>query len=249
MGPRSAPARARLRSTHSGMTEAMSDPPEALDITDELIAERRSRRPGRSPRRHAPAGWRSHHHLPSTTFSHWTGQHRVLDARCRCSWHDGLRDRRPHTCSSRRPCGPTTSAACSSGALFMLGAGYALIQGRAHPRRLPLPQLVGARARRSVDAALYLALLYFPGLDGLLPPDLTIDYADALLDALVNADHGHRVDGPTWSPRCKHRHASRRYARLLIDPGGLRDAPEEPLRDAVEPVALCHEPRSSSGWR
>lgn len=76
------------------------------------------------------------------------------------------------------------------GALFMLGAGYALMRG-VHIRADFIYRLWSVRAQGAVDLCLYL-ILYFPGM--LLFFWTSTDYA---LDAWTS---GERLDDTAWRP-------------------------------------------------
>jgi len=138
----------------------MAEPPEEeipddLDITDELIAERRGGEPGHMPDDMEP--WMAKTITTIDVFSLWTG--RIV-------------------CWLTIPLllamvyevyvfvAPTMWAYDISrmlyGALFMLGAAYALSRG-VHIRADFLYRNWSAKAQGTVDTALYL-LFYFPGL-------------------------------------------------------------------------------------
>ncbi len=143
--------------------------PSTLEVGDELIAERRSRRPGDLPG--DMPRWMARTITAIDWFSHWTGQ--IV-----CWLTVPLFLTMVYEIVARYLfIAPTMWAYDISrmlyGALFMLGAGYALSKG-VHIRADFLYRNWSVRAQGSVDAALYL-LLYFPGLAVFLWT--TIDYA------------------------------------------------------------------------
>ena len=149
--------------------EELEVDPSELEVGDELIAERRSRRPGDLP--DDMPRWMARIITGIDWFSHWIGQIvcwitvpmflvMVYEVVARYAF-----------------VAPTMWAYDISrmlyGALFMLGAGYALSKG-VHIRADFLYRNWSVRAQGTVDAALYL-LLYFPGLAVFLWT--TTDYA------------------------------------------------------------------------
>ncbi len=139
-------------------SEAHAPDPSELEVGDELIAERRSRRPGDLP--DDMPRWMARVITGIDWFSHWVGWTvcwitvplflaMVYEVVARYAFT-----------------APTMWAYDISrmlyGALFMLGAGYALCKG-VHIRADFLYRNWSVRAQGRVDAALYL-LLYFPGL-------------------------------------------------------------------------------------
>ena len=153
----------------SDRPEDASPDPTVLEVGDELIAERRSRRPGDLPG--DMPRWMARTITAIDWFSHWTGLivcwitvpmflTMVYEVVARYVFT-----------------APTMWAYDISrmlyGALFMLGAGYALAKG-VHIRADFLYRNWSVRAQGTVDAALYL-LLYFPGLAVFLWT--TADYA------------------------------------------------------------------------
>jgi TRAP-type mannitol/chloroaromatic compound transport system permease small subunit len=129
-----------------------------LDITDELIAERRSGAPGELPDDMAP--WMARTITAIDLFSLWVG--RIV-----CWITMPLIVAMVYEVVARYAfVAPTMWAYDISrmlyGALFMLGAGYALSRG-VHIRADFIYRTWTARNQGRVDALLYL-LFYFPGL-------------------------------------------------------------------------------------
>ena len=149
---RAPPARPR------GTTEAVSDPPENLDITDELIAERRSGEPGDLP--DDMAGWMCSVITRIDTFSLWSGRvfcWLLVPLMLAMVWEVVAR---------KLFIAPTMWAydvsRMLSGALFMVGAGYALMRG-VHIRADFLYRNWAPRRQALIDAVLYLTL-FFPAM-------------------------------------------------------------------------------------
>ena len=136
----------------------MSDAPEELDITDELIAERRSRAPGDLPG--DMAGWMRTTVTWLDTFGLWSGRvfcWLLVPLMLAMVWEVVAR---------KLFVAPTMWAYDTSrmlnGALFMIGAGYALMRG-VHIRADFLYRTWAPRRQAMVDALLYLAL-FFPAM-------------------------------------------------------------------------------------
>ena len=149
----------------TGDERAVSDIPEDLDITDELIAERRGGEPGDLP--HDMAGWMRSAITRIDTFSLWCGRifcWMLVPLMLAMVWE---------VLARKLFAAPTMWAydvsRMLSGALFLVGAGYALMRGVHHPRRLHLPELgtapAGDHRRRPVSEP-------FLSGDDLLPVDL-----------------------------------------------------------------------------
>ena len=129
-----------------------------LDITDELIAERRSSTPGQLPPDMAP--WMARTITWIDRFSLWTG-------RLVCWITIPLIFAMVYEVIARKYfVAPTMWAYDMSrfmyGALFMLGAGYALSKG-VHIRADFIYRNWSQRTQGIIDASLYI-LFYFPGL-------------------------------------------------------------------------------------
>jgi len=132
--------------------------PDELDITDELIAERRGGEPGELPDDMAP--WMAKTITAIDTMSLWVG-------RTVCWFTIPLLFAMVYEVFMRYVfVAPTMWAYDVSrmlyGALFMLGAGYALSRG-VHIRADFIYRNWSARMQGRVDTALYI-LFYFPGL-------------------------------------------------------------------------------------
>lgn len=132
--------------------------PDELDITDELIAERRSSAPGELPDDMAP--WVVRTITIVDTFSLWTG--RIV-----CWFTLPLLFAMVYEVIARYVfVAPTMWAYDISrmlyGAMFMLGAGYALSRG-VHIRADFIYRNWSDRTQGIVDTFLYL-IFYFPGL-------------------------------------------------------------------------------------
>ncbi|MCY4149362.1 MAG: TRAP transporter small permease subunit [Gammaproteobacteria bacterium] len=148
----------------------MSNDPEIseLDITDELIAERRSGGDEMPP--DMPA-WMAATIINIDRFSHWVGRIVcwLLVPMCLAMVYEVV--------ARKFFVAPTMWAYDISrmlyGALFTLGAGYALYRG-IHIRADFLYRNWSSKAQGTVDASLYL-LFYFPGL--LVFMWMSIDYA------------------------------------------------------------------------
>ena len=193
------------------------------DFTDELIAGRRAGPPGRTPGDMPP--WMAALVYRIDTASRVAG--RII-----CWMLVPLMLAMVYEVVARKLfIAPTMWAYDISrmlcGAMFMLGAGYALSKG-VHIRADFLYRNWPARRQGMVDAALYV-LFYFPG-------------AHLLRVGLVRlrrrrvdprrAQHGHRVDGAARPP--SHRDAGGGGAPSR--PGCLR-APEERPRHSHQPLA------------
>ena len=140
------------------MIQAVSDPPEELDITDELIAERRGGEPGDLP--HDMAGWMRSAITWIDTFSMWSGRifcWLLVPLMLAMVWEVVAR---------KLFIAPTMWAydvsRMLSGALFMVGAGYALMRG-VHIRADFLYRNWAPRRQALIDAVLYLSL-FFPAM-------------------------------------------------------------------------------------
>ena len=139
----------------------MSETPEEigeLDISDELIAERRAKKPGDLP--HDMSGWMRKTITWIDTFSRWVGL--IV-----CWFTIPLMAAMVYEVTARYVfVAPTMWAYDISrmlyGALFMLGAGYALSRG-VHIRADFLYRNWSPRTQGIVDASLYI-VFYFPGL-------------------------------------------------------------------------------------
>ncbi len=136
----------------------MSDAPEELDITDELIAERRNRAPGDLP--NDMAGWMRAAVTWLDMFSLWSGRvfcWLLVPLMLAMVWEVVAR---------KLFVAPTMWAYDISrmlnGALFMIGAGYALMRG-VHIRADFLYRNWAPRRQAAVDAMLYVAL-FFPAM-------------------------------------------------------------------------------------
>ena len=193
------------------MIEAVSDPPEELDITDELIAERRGGEPGDLP--DDMAGWMRSAITWIDTFSLWCGRifcWLLVPLMLAMVWEVVAR---------KLFVAPTMWAydvsRMLSGALFLVGAGYALMRG-VHIRADFLYRNWAPRRQAQVDAVLYLAL-FFPAMVFFLPDLLRLRRKGM---GTLGADHGHRVHGPAGTGA--HRHAGRR--RPADHPGRSRSS-------------------------
>ena len=136
----------------------MSDPPEQLDITDELIAERRSGAPGDLP--DDMAGWMRAAITAIDTLGLWSGRifcWLLVPLMLAMVWEVVAR---------KLFVAPTMWAYDTSrmlnGALFMVGAGYALMRG-VHIRADFIYRNWAPRGQALVDAVLYLTL-FFPAM-------------------------------------------------------------------------------------
>ena len=143
--------------------------PTKLEIADELIAERRSAEPGKLPDDMPPWMAATISHIDA--FSLWIGRVVcwMLVPLCVAMVYEVI--------ARKYFLAPTMWAYDISrmfyGALFMLGAGYALSRG-VHIRADFLYRNWPARAQGMVDTALYL-IFYFPGL--LVFMWTSVDYA------------------------------------------------------------------------
>ncbi len=166
------------------MTEQIN--PTELDITDELIAERRSADPGKLPDDMPP--WMAATIGAIDTMSATVGRVVcwMLVPMCLSMVYEVI--------ARKYFLAPTMWAYDISrmfyGALFMLGAGYALMRG-VHIRADFLYRNWSARTQGTVDAALYL-IFYFPGL--LVFMWTSIDYA------WTAVDRGERGMDTAWMP-------------------------------------------------
>jgi TRAP-type mannitol/chloroaromatic compound transport system permease small subunit len=136
----------------------MAEVPEKLDISDELIAERRGGEPGDLPSNMLP--WMRKTITILDTFSLWVGRIACLllvPLIVAMVWEVVAR---------KLFIAPTFWAYDTSrmlaGALFMLGAGYALMRG-VHIRADFLYRLWRPENQAKVDAILYI-VLFFPGM-------------------------------------------------------------------------------------
>jgi len=140
------------------MSEELEVNPDELDITDELIAERRGDGSGKLPDDMEP--WMAKVITVIDTFSLWTG-------RVACLLTVPLIFAMVYEVVARYAfIAPTMWAYDISrmlyGALFMLGAGYALSKG-VHIRADFIYRNWSARSQGMIDAVLYV-LFYFPGM-------------------------------------------------------------------------------------
>ena len=136
----------------------MAEPPKNLDISDELIAERRGGAPGVLPWDMRP--WMRSTITVLDTVSLWIG-------RIACLLLVPLMIAMVYEVVARKLfIAPTfwayDTSRMLSGALFMLGAGYALMRG-VHIRADFLYRLWRPATQARVDAVLYV-LLFFPGM-------------------------------------------------------------------------------------
>ena len=136
----------------------MSDAPEDLDITDELIAERRGGEPGDLP--DDMVGWMRSAITWLDTLSLWSGRifcWLLVPLMLAMVWEVVAR---------KLFIAPTMWAydisRMLSGALFMVGAGYALMRG-VHIRADFIYRSWSPRSQALVDAVLYVAL-FFPAM-------------------------------------------------------------------------------------
>ncbi|MEZ5930768.1 MAG: TRAP transporter small permease subunit [Alphaproteobacteria bacterium] len=136
----------------------MAETPEQLDITDELIAERRAGAPGALPWNMRP--WMRRTITLLDSFSLWVGRLACLllvPLMIAMVWEVVAR---------KLFVAPTfwayDTSRMLSGALFMLGAGYALMRG-IHIRADFLYRLWRPATQAKVDALLYI-LFFFPGM-------------------------------------------------------------------------------------
>ena len=136
----------------------MADAPQELEVADELIAERRSGDPGDLPDDMSP--WMRKTITILDTLSLWVG-------RITCFIVVPMIGAMVYEVVARKLFIAPTDWAFDisrmlSGALFMLGAGYALMRG-VHIRADFLYRLWSPKNQARVDALLYLAL-FFPGM-------------------------------------------------------------------------------------
>lgn len=160
--------------------------PGELEIADELIAERRSAPPGQLP--DDMARWMAKTITVIDTFSLWTGK--VV-----CWFLVPLCLSMVYEVFARKLfVAPTMWAFDISrmtyGAMFMLGAAYALLRG-VHIRADFLYRNWKPQTQGLVDAALYL-ILYFPGM--LVFLYMSVDYAST---AIIRAE---RSMDTAWMP-------------------------------------------------
>ena len=166
------------------MTEDIN--PDDLEVADELIAERRSTAPGELPEDMQP--WMAKTITIIDTFSLWIGKSVcwLLVPLCFAMVYEVI--------ARKFFVAPTMWAYDISrmtyGAMFMLGAGYALMRG-VHIRADFLYRNWTARTQGLVDTVLYLAL-YFPGM--LVFLYMSIDYAG------VSIIRGERGMDTAWMP-------------------------------------------------
>lgn len=159
--------------------------PSELDITDELIAERRSSGGGMPP---DMPGWMAGTIVRIDRFSHWIGRIVcwMLVPMCLAMVYEVI--------ARKFFLAPTMWAYDISrmlyGALFTLGAGYALYRG-IHIRADFLYRNWPSRVQGLIDASLYL-LFYFPGLVVFMW--MSIDYAWTAID------RGERGMDTAWMP-------------------------------------------------
>ena len=142
----------------TGDERAVSDIPEDLDITDELIAERRGGEPGDLP--HDMAGWMRSAITRIDTFSLWCGRifcWMLVPLMLAMVWE---------VLARKLFAAPTMWAydvsRMLSGALFLVGAGYALMRG-VHIRADFIYRNWAPRQQAIIDAVLYLSL-FFPAM-------------------------------------------------------------------------------------
>ena len=202
----------------------MSDIPEDLDITDELIAERRGGEPGDLPP--DMAGWMRSAITWIDTFSLWCGRifcWMLVPLMLAMVWE---------VLARKLFAAPTMWAydvsRMLSGALFLVGAGYALMRG-VHIRADFIYRNWAPRRQAIIDAVLYLSL-FFPAMIFFLSHLLRLRREGV---GALGADDGHRLDGAGGAGA--HGHAPR--CTLSHHPGDL-GAAEVHLRDAEEPVAM-----------
>jgi TRAP-type mannitol/chloroaromatic compound transport system permease small subunit len=167
------------------MTDYDIDPGK-LDISDEMIAERRSAPPGQLPDDMSP--WAAKTITIIDTTSIWIGRIvcLLLIPMCLSMVYEVI--------ARKFFIAPTMWAYDISrmtyGAMFMLGAGYALLRG-VHIRADFLYRNWSARTQGRVDTALYL-ILYFPGM--LVFLYMSVDYAAASIA------QGERSMDTAWMP-------------------------------------------------
>ena len=170
--------------THLEMAEEID--PDDLEIADELIAERRSADPDHLPEDMPP--WMSCPIRVIDKINLWVGKMVcwMLVPMCLAMVYEVV--------ARKFFVAPTMWAYDISrmlyGALFVLGAGYALLRG-VHIRADFLYRNWSPRTQGRVDAALYL-LFYFPGL--LVFLWMSIDYAWTAID------RGERGMDTAWMP-------------------------------------------------
>jgi TRAP-type mannitol/chloroaromatic compound transport system permease small subunit len=167
------------------MTDEDVDPGK-LDISDEMIAERRSAPPGQLPDDMSP--WAAKTITIIDTTSIWIGRIvcLLLIPMCLSMVYEVI--------ARKFFIAPTMWAYDISrmtyGAMFMLGAGYALLRG-VHIRADFLYRNWSPRTQGRVDTALYL-ILYFPGM--LVFLYMSVDYAAASIA------QGERSMDTAWMP-------------------------------------------------
>ena len=160
--------------------------PDDLEIADELIAERRSASPGELPDDMEP--WMAKTISFIDFFSLWTGKIvcLLLIPLCLSMVYEVI--------ARKFFVAPTMWAYDISrmayGAMFMLGAGYALMRG-VHIRADFLYRNWSPKTQGTVDTVLYL-FLYFPGM--LIFLYMSYDYART---AVIR---GERVGDTAWMP-------------------------------------------------
>lgn len=166
------------------MTEDIN--PDDLEVADELIAERRSTAPGELPGDMKP--WMAKTITIIDTTSLWIGKIVcwLLVPLCFAMVYEVI--------ARKFFLAPTMWAydisRMSYGAMFMLGAGYALMRG-VHIRADFLYRNWTARTQGLVDTVLYLAF-YFPGMAVFLY--MSVDYAG------VSIIRGERGMDTAWMP-------------------------------------------------
>ncbi len=160
--------------------------PDKLEIADELIAERRTRTPGDLP--DDMPGWMRGIITYIDTISLWVGRIVcwLLVPMCLAMVYEVI--------ARKFFIAPTMWAYDISrmfyGALFTLGAGYALLRG-VHIRADFIYRNWSERTQGMIDGTLYL-IFYFPGL--LVFMYMSIDYAWAAID------RGERGMDTAWMP-------------------------------------------------
>ena len=160
--------------------------PDDLEIADELIAERRSASPGQLPADMAP--WMAKTITLIDTTSLWTGKIVcwLLVPLCLAMVYEVI--------ARKFFLAPTMWAYDISrmtyGAMFMLGAAYALMRG-VHIRADFLYRHWSKKVQGMIDAILYITL-YFPGM--LVFLYMSFDYASV---AVLRAE---RIGDTAWMP-------------------------------------------------
>lgn len=166
------------------MTEDVN--PNDLEIADELIAERRSASPGQLPDDMTP--WMAKTITTIDTISLWAGKTVcwLLIPLCLSMVYEVI--------ARKFFLAPTMWAYDVSrmtyGAMFMLGAAYALMRG-VHIRADFLYRNWSPKTQGIIDSVLYI-LLYFPGM--LIFLLMSVDYAS------VAVIRGERIGDTAWMP-------------------------------------------------